>query len=117
MIDGSEIAGTHPAIFSECVFGRFFVFEIAFHHVFSLDLDFSYLIIGIFRIDAYLHDAFEYLSGRTGNELIVVIIADQRAAFGHAVADGKGELDFIEKFCDLFVHGCSSDDDFTEASA
>lgn len=49
-------------------------------------------------------------------EFIPWRIADERPAFGHSAADKERELDFVEKSFHLFVHGCTTDDDFKPPS-
>ena len=46
----------------------------------------------------------------------MVIVADQRATFGHAIADGEGEFDLAQELRHLFVHGRATHDHLTEAT-
>ena len=117
MIDRTQVAGMEPAVFGKGILRCLFILIISFHHILSANLDLPYLIIWIVGIDADFHYSFQYLSTRTRNVFIVMIVADQRAALCHSVTDRKREFDLIKEIRHLLVHGGTTDNHFTETAS
>ena len=106
-----------PSLLVEDLVGVLVVFVISLHDVLAADKDLAGHALRVFGVDLHFEQAFEEPAARTCLELVVGGEADQRGAFGHAVADRDRELDLHQERLGLLVHRRAADDENSDVAA
>ena len=114
-VHGADVAGVHPSVLHHGI-GGLGVFVIALHHVVAAHPQQAGDIGGVVRVDAGLHTVDD-ASARALLLRVPLAVRNQRAALGHAVADGEGEAYLYQEVLDVLVEGGTADNQLDDIAA
>ena len=112
-VDDGHVARVQPTVGVEYLFRGFLVFIVAQHGVASAAYQFAGNPCRVGTQHFQFH-AFGRPSARHISRFVPRAVADDGAAFRHAVGDGIGEIDGTHERFHLGVERCAADDDFLD---
>lgn len=74
-------------------------------------------VLRVRRVDLHFEQILQIAAARSGLELVVGREADERGAFGHAVADRDREVNLHEEGLGLLIHRGAADDEDRDVAA
>ncbi len=105
-----------PAIGIDGVTGSLLVLVVAQHDIGTLCQDFSRDVLRIATVDANRHVESRLTAG-AGNEVLIVLVADDGGALRGTIAHGVSEPHVVQEGLHLLVEGCATNDDLVEIAA
>ena len=112
----SQVARVIPSVLVDGLARGLLVLVVAQHHVHAACHYLALRVHGVGRQYLHLH-VVDGGSARTGLEVVIVAIRDERCTLGSAVAHGDGELDALQKLLYFLIQRCSAHDDLVGAAA
>ena len=115
-VDDAEVTGAEPAVIRERVGRGLLVLVVADHDVLAAGLDLADHILRVFGIDPDFRHVHRLAAG-PGHIFGPVLIRQQRAGLGHAIAHQVREFDLLEDAFDLGIQRSAAHDEFLDIAA